>query len=725
MARKISEDDLKAITDQEIRNAVGYPGGKLSEARRKALYYYEGLPKGDLSPPEIEGRSTVVSTDVADTIEWMLPALLKIFTAGNNVVEFSPQNQDDEESAKLATEFINYIFYRQNPGFQILYTWFKDALLQKNGILKIWWDEKLDEAREEMAGITLAEIVQLQLDPEVEIIEATPRQATPEEMAADPMAAMQATMQGDGQPVTLFDVTLKRTKSRGRVRVENVPPEEFLISKRSKLITDGFCGHRVQRTMSDLKAMGYKNVDQIATDDTSTTFGGEAIERKSFNNETVLNNSMDSNAMDPSQRVVWVTECYMRVDYNGDGIAEWRKVTRAGNQLLDNEECDGPPFVSITPIPLPHEFFGLSIADLAMSVQQQKTAVMRAILDNLYLQVNGRYFAVNNQVNLDDLLTSRPGGVVRVQTPGAVGRLDQGMVDSGNAYQMLEYMETQKENRTGFTRYSQGNSADSLNKTATGINIVTNRSDARCELIARVFAETGVSDLFRMVLKLVSQHQDRAAQMQVNGKWLQVDPREWRNQFDMTINVGLGTGNKDQMVQHLMALLGVQREAVQMGLATPTNLYNSAVKLTENLGFKNADQFFTSPDDPQSPMKQPKPQPPPDPAMIKAQAQIEADRLKAMSDHQIAMGQLALKREQLEAEIALKREMAALQFGLDKETALYTALYKQSEAMVDRPDAGDGAGPIGPGAAGAPIIPGGGGYPPPVDLGPMGPFPGA
>ncbi len=646
--QKITEDQLKAITDQEIRQSLGYMGGKLSEARRKAEYYYLGLPKGDLAPTEIEGRSSVVSTDVADTIEWMLPSLLKIFTAGENVVEFSPQQEQEEKSAKQATDYVNYVFYRQNPGFQLLYTWFKDALLQKTGILKIWWDDKKDEEKEEYEGLTDIELTMLLQDSDVAAVAHTARVATsPEGVQHDVPGQMQVMP----PPTILHDVTVKRTKNNSQVRVENVPPEEFLIDRRAKKISEAtFVAHRVARTVSDLKAMGYKNVDALTSDD-SVDINPERIERMAWDDETpYLTGNEDS--IDKSQRILWLTECYMRVDFDGDGIAEWRKIVRCGNQLLENEECDGPPFASITPIPLPHRFHGLSIADMAIPIQTQKTAVLRAILDNLYLQVNGRYYAVDNQVNLDDLLTSRPGGVVRVKEAGATGRLDQGMADAGSAYQMLEYMETQKENRTGFTRYNQGQdlSPNTLNQTATGMNILTNRADVRMELIARVFAETGVKDLFNMILKLVSQHQDQAAMMKVSGKWIQIDPREWKNQFDMTINVGLGTGNKDQIVQHLMQVLGIQKEALQIGLSTPENLYNSASKLAENLGFKQPGLFFTDPKEAQPQQQKP------DPEMLKIQMEQQKNQ-----------GDLQLKAQESQASIQLDRERN--QFEAQREAA--------------------------------------------------------
>jgi hypothetical protein len=707
----ITDDALIAITDQHIRAAMGYMGGKLSEARRRNVSFYLAKAEGELAPPQIEGRSQVVSTDVADTVEWMLPSLLKIFTAGDQVVEFVPRRQEDEEAAKQATDFANYVFYRQNPGFQLIYTWFKDALIEKVGVLKVVWDADTEDARESYRDLTTEQMSILAQDKAVEIIEHTERI---DEQAAAAMAQALAQQQMQPQapgmppmtppePPMLHDVTVTRTQPKNRVRIDAVPPEEFLISREAKTVHDAqFVGHRVERSISDLRAAGYKNVDDIGSDgDAAGALNAERIERRSFDDEQAYSFGAGDTSADDSQRRVWVTECYIRCDRNGDGIAELLKVVRAGGVILEECECDAVPFVTITPIPLPHRFFGLCPADQAVEPQKLKTSLLRASLDGLYTSINGRTYAVDNQVNLDDLMTSRPGGVVRVRAPGMVGPLMEGKPDLGAAQAMLEYAEVMKENRTGFTRYSQGTSADSLNDTATGMNIITNRADSRVELIARVFAETGFQDLFRAILRLVSQHQDQATVAQVHGKWVNFDPREWRNQFDFSVNVGLGTGNKDQQVQHLMALLQTQMQMLPLGLVQPTNLYKLAAKLSEALGFKQAEQFFTDPAN-----APPKPPAPPPPEVLKAQAdqqraqaemqmkqaQMQADQQEAIArlqmERQKMEAEMHLARERLEAEIALKREQAVAQMGFDQEQAAYQRLHAQSEQQVsDKPAA--------------------------------------
>lgn len=691
---KLSEEDLRAITDAEMRQAVGYWSGKLASQRQKAMAYYYAEPILDLTPPEIEGRSAVVSPDVRNIIESMLPQLMVKFAATDTVVEFEPRKPGDEGKAEQATDYVNYIYHTRNKGEEITYAWMKDALLSKRGFLKVWWDTRAEEKREEYLGLDEIELAQLMDDEEVEITEqrsypdeedAEKRQEALQQMQAqldqalaaaqqNPQAAQavgqiqqQMAMLQQQPPKMLWDVVCKRTLSGGRVRIENVPPEEFLISRKAKSIEDApFVGHRVARTLSELKSMGYKDVDNISGDDQATALNMERIERLAYDDELAYLNVDQPNTLDQSQRIVWVTECYVRVDYDGDGIAELRKVVRAGNRILENEIVDCAPFVSICPVPIPHKFFGLSVADLAMEAQKIKTSLLRANLDNTYLQVNGRYFAVDGQVNLDDLLTSRPGGIVRIKGPGAVGRLDQGMGDGAGTMAMMEWMQGYLEDSTGWTRYNQGTDGDSLNNTATGVNIVTNRADMRLDLIARNFAQ-GFRDLFAMILKLVAQYQQSEDIIRLRGQFVAMNPREWRNQFDVVINVGLGTGNKDQQVGHLMALLQQQQFGLQIGTVQPANVFEAQKELTKALGFKSGDKFFTDP-------RQMPPRQQPDPMAAQMQIEQMKAQLKAQTDERSKQAEIALERErmQMQTQVDTHRQQVeaqqkALQLEQEKE----------------------------------------------------------
>lgn len=652
MSRPVQDHELIATTDRLISQAIDYIGTGIAEDRRRLMQAYLCEPVGDFAPPEVDGRSAVVSSDVADTVEWMLPNLMRIFAAGDRVVEFVARRHEDEEAARQATEYVNHVFYAQNSGFQLLMTWFRDALMQRVGVLKVTWDASLEDIRESYTGLTDVQVQVLASDEAVTIVEHS---AAPDPAAqvVDPSAPV---------PM-LHDVVVTRSRPRDRVRIDAVPPDEFLISRGARSIEDAkFVAHRVERTLSDLRAAGYANVDQIGGEgDDSTAFD---MEREAREGEI----DIEDDPADESQRSVWVTECYLRADRDGDGIAEWRRVVRAGGVILADDECDGPPFVSITPIPMAHRFFGLCPADQAYEIQRVKTSLWRASLDGLYASINGRTFAVENQVNMDDLLTTRPGGVVRVKSPGMVGPLGEGRPDLAAAQSMMEQAEMAKEARTGWTRYSQGNAADSLNPTATGINIITNKADQRVELIARVFAETGVRDLFQLILKLVSQHQKRAEVVRIAGKWVEYDPRQWATSFDFAANVGLGTGNKDQQVQRLMALIQAQQQAAGAGLAGPQEAYRSLTRLAEALGFQNADQFF------RDPSRQPAQPQPSNPQMLqlqmeqqKAAAELQAKQAKLQADMRLQAAKLEMDRERMAAELQMARERMAAEIQMARE----------------------------------------------------------
>lgn len=706
MAR-MDEDTLRAITDQQMRMAVGWFSGKLSQQRQKAMHYYLAQAVGDLSPPEVEGRSSVVSPDVRNTIESMLPQLMVKFAGSERVVEFEPNKPGDEGKAEQATDYISYLFHQKNDGEGLTYRWMKDALLSKNGIVKVWWDDRHEEKREDYKALSDVELSELMDDDEVEITEsksypdeedAEKRQDALKQIGEQLQQAQQAAQMGDQQaiqavqmltqqaqqisaqpPVMSYDVTVKRTNKCGQVRIENVPPEEFLISRQAKTIEDApFVAHRVMRSMSDLKSMGYKNIDQIAGDDQATALNAERIGRLSYDDEMAYIQADMQTSQDDSQKIVWLTECYIRCDFDGDGISELRRVLRAGNQILENEIVDCAPFVSITPVPMPHKFFGLSIADLGLEAQKINTTLLRAQLDNNSIQVNGRFFAVEGQVNLDDLLTSRPGGIVRVKQQGAVGRLEQGMGDGQGNMALMEYMKSFLEDSTGWSRVSQGNDPSSLygSETATKTNIVTNKADMRLDLIARNFAE-GFRTLFKMMLKLSAQYTNKEQIIRLRGEWVAMDPREWRNGFDVCINVGLGTGSKDQQVAHLSNLLALQKEGLMIGVATPENIYQSGAELIKAMGFKNADKFLTDP------AKAPPQQPAPDPEMVKANAAKELKQMDLQADAQKfqAQTQLDMQRIQLEAQAKREEQQAALEVQMANDER--DAQREQVRAQLD------------------------------------------
>ena len=650
MVDKVTDIELRSIINSEINNSIGFMGSNLTSQRKKSIEYYMGEKLGT----EIDGRSQVVSTDVADTVETILPNLLRIFTASDQVVRCEPTKSEDVPIADQATNYINYIFNKDNNGFSILYTWFKDALLEKNGIVKVFWDESKSVEQETYENLDDQEYALLIDDENVEVVEEETFEDT---KAKEQLEQMKQLAEAQGQEVgdiptpMLHNCIIKRTSKGGKVKIENVPPEEFLIQKTAKSIEDAnFVAHRVLKTRSDLIEMGFdkETIENLPTSN-NIILNDERLTRYSDIDESPFENAPDNSTAE-----VEIYECYMKVDMDGDGVAELRKVTVAGAggyTILENMACDNIPFCSLTPIPMPHRFYGRSVAELVEDVQLIKSTVMRQLLDNMYLTNNNRVAIMDGMVNLDDLLTSRPGGVVRTkQPPQQVMMPMQSQTISQQAFPLLEYLDTIRETRTGITRYNQGLDADSLNKTATGVNAIMTQSQMRMELIARVFSETGIKDLFRRIFELTCKYQDKERIVELNNQFVPVKPTEWRNKFNVSISVGLGSGSKEQQIMMLNNILERQLQAfnLQGGQEYPMvslkNIYNSLAKIIENAGLKNVENYFVNPDQGKQ-MVQPKPPPPLTPI-----EKIEFTRIQSEEKRKIA--ELELENKKLRADTA-------------------------------------------------------------------------
>lgn len=644
---------LRSIVKEEIHSAVGFVGGDVSEDRRRAMDYYLGDPFGN----EIEGRSQVVSTDVQDTIETVMPDLLEIFAGGDEVVRFEPTDQQDEPFADQATDYCNYIWNNDNPGFGITHDWIKDALLQKVGVIKVYWDESEEQKRETYENLNSLALAELEQDDEVEIVEHETK------LAEDPMV-LPFTMDGE-----LHDVTIIRTETNGRVKIVPVPPEEFLIARRSVGLEDdyfAFACHKTRKTASDLIQMGY-DPDVIANipshDDQD--YNEERVARFDDDEWPELDDSLD-----PAMREIWLYECYLKVDYDGDGITEMRQVTVAGPgyQLLENEEIDNHPFCDITPIRMPHKFFGRSLADLTSDIQLIKSTIQRQLLDNMYLVNNGRT-AISNKVDLDDLLTNRPGGVVRidVDTPDVGGHLMPVVTQPLGqfAFPLLEYWDGIREMRTGVTRLNQGLDPESLNKTATGINQLLGRTQRRILLMARVFAETGFRMAFKKILNLVITHQERERVIRLRNKWVPMDPKAWNASMDVSVSVGLGYGTKEQQVamfERVLArqMMGVQMQGgVQGPLITAQNIYHTSKKWLSSMGVKDTENHITDPNT----MPPPNEDRQPDPKMVEIQAKMQGEQGKLQMDQ----AKLQEDSRQHGEEMKLKWAELEAKFGTDKD----------------------------------------------------------
>jgi len=657
MAKKMTKDELVSHLSSEIESASGNFNTELSAQREQSMKYYLGEPFGN----EIEGRSEIVTTDVRDTIEYIMPSLMRIFTTHNNVAEFEPQGPEDVEMAQQATDYVNYVFNKQNNGFKILYDAFKDALISKTGVIKHFWEEKEEVSTENYENLTEIEYQSILANDDLEVIEHTE------------VIVMKQQVDDYGNlvspKVVEHDVKVKKTKKDGQVRVVSVPPEEFLVSKRATSIEDAsFVCHRVKKSVSDLILEGYPK-DLVEDLPTYTQNNAE------YNEERQARFSYDEDS-DPSQdegkgasRKVWLEECYMHIDYDGDGIAELRKITKGGNIILDNEEIDSIPFSTICPLPIPHKFHGMSISDTVEDIQLIKSTIMRNLLDNMYLTNNARYAVLAGQVELDDLLSSKPGGIVRMRAPGAVTALPTPQIQP-YAFQMVQYLDGIREERSGVSKMTQGLNPDVLTShvTSGAISAATESSMQRIELIARMFAETGIKDLFRNIYALVQRYEDRKKIAYLNGRFVPIDVSKWKEKLNCTVNVGVGSGSQTAKTQTMASIMQIIQGLIQNGgmgsLVTPQNIYNAVSEFITQSGYKNADQFISNPQ-----MMPPKP--PPEPTLEEKVEQRKA---------QVELQKLQLQAQELEIETQLK----AQELKLKQEEAAINLALKQQELMIKK-----------------------------------------
>jgi len=657
MAKKpknMSNDELASHLSQEIEQATGHMNSELSSQREDSMKYYLGEKFGN----EIDGRSEIVTTDVRDTVEYIMPSLMRIFTTHNNIAEFEPQGPEDIEMAQQATDYVNYVFNRQNNGFKVLYDAFKDALISKTGIIKHYWEEKTEISTENYTNLTEIEYQSILANDELEVLQHTER------------VAQEAMIDANGieisPEVVIHDAKVKRTKTGGQVKVASVPPEEFLISRRAVDIhSANFLCHRVKKSVSDLILEGY---DRDVVENLPSYSSSDA----ELNEERLARFSFDDDSVPPSEeegatKKVWLDECYIRIDFDGDGIAELRKITKGGNEILENVEIDYIPFSAICPLPIPHKFYGMSVADTVKDIQLIKSTIVRNILDNMYLTNNARYAVLAGQVELDDLLTSRPGGIVRMRSPNAVTALPTPQI-TGDAFNMVKYLDAVREERSGVSKMTQGLNPDVLTShvTSGAISAATESSMQRIELIARIFAETGIKDVFSCIYQLVQRYEDREKIVFLNNKFVPIDVSRWKDKLNCFINVGIGSSSQQTKMQTMNGIMQIMQQIVQQGgmgsLVTGKNIYNAVSEFVTQSGYKNPDQFISNPE------MMPPPQPP-EPTVEEKIANQKAE---------IELQKLGLQAKQIEIDTAIK----AQELKNKQDAAAIDLALKQKELQI-------------------------------------------
>jgi len=636
--KAMSEDEVQNIASDAVKSAISFVESEIAEDRIKSQRYFEG----EVDIGQEDGRSKIVATKVRDTIRAIKPSLMRVFLSAENAVEFVPSDQNDVKSAEQATKYINYRFQELN-GYTVLNDVIHDALVKKTGVIKVWWEDNTKQEFYNYTNVTEEEMTVIVNEPDVEVIEQS----------------MEMTMEmgEDGMEMEMPQYSLKVSykKEKGKLMMASVPPEEFVIDRNAKSIEDAYVvAHRTEMRVSDLVQMGYdfeemSNLSGLSSDDTYQD--SEQFERKGYEQEDT------EQSTDLSMKRVAVTEAYMRMDKEGTGIASMYKILMAGgdNKLLECEPYGDIPFAVFEVDPEPHTFFGRSVADLVMNDQDSSTAMLRGMLDNVALTNTPRQGYVQGQVNVDDLMNNEIGALVRMKSPQALVDIATPFV-AGQVLTAMQYMDDAVEAKSGVSRASMGLDPDALqNTSATAARLQAQQGSAQIEVMARNIAEGGLKRLFKLMLNLLVENSCEDTMMRLHGEFQPVDPRVWNTGMDMTVNVGVGTGQEMDRHNALSQALQMQMQIWSTygsgnGLVTMSGIRNTLGDMLALQGVRNVDRYF-NPMTPEMEMQ-----------LMQQQQQMEAE------NQQMSEAEALVQAEQYKAD--KKAEMDMLKAQIDAQKAI-------------------------------------------------------
>ena len=671
----MDDDELQTVVSAYISDAIQYIDDDISPVRAESTRYYRGDPFGN----EVEGRSQVVSRDVRDSVQAVLPSMMRVFFGSEKVVEFVPRTESDVAMAEQATDYLNYILRQDNDAISIFYSVFKDALMNKGGFVKWWWDDSVEVHTHSFEGLDEGS---LGLLLEEDGVEAVSVESVPAPEITDEQIAM---MEAQGMPVPqIYSVEIKRRRKKNQVRVETMPPEEFFVDAAATSLDDAMVvGHRTMSTVSDLVALGYDRdmLEEYLSDEFAFTDSDEYLARYAGTEIP------DPVSAYERRRVLYV-EAWCYVDYDGDGIAELRRVCTVGNNytVVNNEPADTIPFTMFSCDPEPHVFFGSDIADMTKDIQRVKSAVLRGMLDSLSFALYPRTGVVEGMVDIDDVLNPEVGSIIRMRQPGMVQQLNVPFLGK-EAFPMMQYLDAMKESRTGQTAASQGLDPDVLQSTTrAAVTATIKGAEQHLEMMARLFADS-FKRMFKGMLRLVVMHQDRERMVRLRDQWVPIDPRVWDSTMDCSVNVGLGSGATDERLMVLNQVASRQQEAMEkLGPNNPLvglgQIRNTLAKMLEISGYPDSTQFFKQiPLDYQPP---PPPPPKPSPEELLAQAQMADIQARTAIDQQ-KLQLDAMKQQQLDeresariaGDLAIREFQAEEKFQNDVDMEVLKANLKQ------------------------------------------------
>ncbi len=667
--------EVEGIVQDAIAQAVDFVESEITQDRIKAQRYFDG----EVDIGYEDGRSSVVATKVRDTVRAVKPSLMRVFMSTARPVEYIPKGPEDVAFAEQATDYMHYVF-NQNDGFRVLNDAFHDALVKKQGIVKVYWETKYRTETYSYTDLSQEERDYITSDIGISVIE--------EEMTA----SMSVDEMGVEVEQPSFSLKVSRAIPEGSLKIESVPPEEFFVNSQARTLDDAYvvC-HRTEMRVGDLVAMGYPfeevyNLDSLYG--ASDISEAEDIERRGYSQD-----DYEDQSGDPAMRNVAVTEAYMRLDVDGTGVPVLHRMICGGStyKLLDFERVDEVPFAVFEVDPEPHTMYGRSLAELIMDDQDAATSIIRGVLDNVAMTNNPRIGIVDGAVNIDDVLNNEIGAIVRMRQPGAVQDLAVPFT-AGQTLNALQYMDALVEQKTGVSQNVALNPDAMQSTTAAGVQATVDAAAAQVEVMVRNLSE-GMRRMFGLLLRLHVKHTDEEQLMRMNGQFVPVDPRVWNASMDVQVNVGLGTGREMEKAAALQGILAVQQQVYQQygpmnGLVSLTNIRNTLADVLAASGVRNAERYF-APITPeiegqmmqmqqqqqmeQSQMAQMQ-MPDPNAAIlqaeqIKAQAKMNTDMMKIQLDAQKAAAEDDRKRDQMAQDLLVDAAKIYGQYGTNVDVA--------------------------------------------------------
>lgn len=661
----MDDRELVAFLAHKIEASIGDEDGEVSYVRQQNFRSYYGMPYGD----EEDGRSQFVTRQAFEAVEWAIPSVLRFFAGNDNAVEFEPLAENDEEAAGIETDIVKHYVQRRNKGFYNLYCFTKDVLMNPTAYMKVWAEEYEETKHEFFAGATAIDLQAIEENPDAEIIEAS-----------GPYQKMVQLPDGPIVNAELYDVKLTVTRQANKIKVEALPPDEVLIDDghySPDLDECEFVCHRNQKSISQLVKMGFdqSRLERLG-EPRDPSWSDERTTRLFYEEEQP--EGEDEDKQDGPTSKLWVHECYVDVDFDGDGVAERRRVLLIGDEVFENETVSYQPIIATSAIIIPHKHVGMGYIEAVEDLQLVGTVVTRQLLDNVYAHNDKRHYMdekwlLADNSTMDNYLDASSTLILGRGNPAEHVMPEQTTPLVNELLQVLEHFDNQAQMRTGVAPQLSLDPAVLKDSTMGAFMGALDQASQRLETLVRIIGETAIAPLYQKVHHLMRQYRNEPISLKIRGTWQNADPQTWKEREDVLVNVGLGHTNKQLKIQLLMQLFGIQKEMQPGGLVNPMQLFNTIEDLVEASGVGSVNRYFTEPD-PQKGWQPPQPQPTAQDQAILTQAQA----MMTDANSKVAMAQVKARETDLKAQEAVMKIQA--DFARFREEA--AAKQRESEAKL-------------------------------------------